>query len=398
VKPGARIGFVSATLPDDLHAQSGAPWFMRQALERYCGDVVNLGPTPPWFARPLRVASRVSQRLPRRYRFIDTNSDTLSRAYSRSLSATLLAAEHDWLFAPYASAEIAHLETDRPIVYYSDATFRVMCDYYTGFTGLSRRARQAGDDLERRAIDRAAVACFASDWAATSAIRDYGAAPEKVCVVPLSANLSDPPAYESLRFERYDKAVRLLFVGVDWERKGGPIAHDALASLHRAGVPASLTVVGCAPPPRFRTANVSVVGFLSKNNPQQRRRLESLFRDADFLIMPTRAECYGCVFVEAAAFALPSLAPHTGGVSSAMASGSSGLLFDQNATGDDYAAAIIDVLGDENRYRALRRSARRAFDTQLGWEAWGRRLNQVTADFRASPRRSVTPVSARATT
>jgi hypothetical protein len=194
---------------------------MRQALARYCGDVVNLGPSPPLIARPLRLASRVSRRLPPKYRFIDTNSKALSRAYSRSLSRTLGEADHDWLFAPYASAEIAYVESGRPIVYYSDATFRIMCDYYSGFSGLSRRAKRAGDDLERRAIDRAAVACFASDWAAASAIRDYGATPDKVCVIPLSANVSDPPPYDSLRFERRDEAVRLLFVGVDWERKGG---------------------------------------------------------------------------------------------------------------------------------------------------------------------------------
>ena len=379
--PDARIGFVSAQSPDDVHAQSGIPWFMRHALERHCGEVQHLGPLRPWIARPLRLASRASRRVTRQHRFIDTNSEQLSRAYGRVLTARLARAENDWLFAPYASAEIAHVETSTPIVYYSDATFRVMCDYYPAFTGLSKRTRRAGDAVERGAIERATVACFASEWAAASAVRDYGASPEKVFVVPMSANLVDPPPRESLRFEPAGDAVRLLFLGVDWERKGGPIAYDALLALRRMGVNATLTVVGCAPPERRRDPYVTTLGFLSKRDSRQRSTLEALFRESDFLIVPTRAECYGCVFVEAAAFAMPSVAANTGGVSTALAGGASGLLLPPDATADDYAAAIAGVLADAQRYRTLRMSARAAFESQLSWEVWSRRLNELTASF-----------------
>ena len=396
MKRNVRIGFVSATAPDDVHAQSGIPWFMRSALERYCGAVDHLGPLQPWIAHPLRFASRVSRRLPR-HRFVDTNSEWLSRAYGRILSARIESSDVDWLFAPYASAEIAYVETAKPILYYSDTTFRAVCDYYPSFSGLSARARRDGDEVERRAIERATIACFASDWAAASAIQDYGAPPNKVAVVPMSANLLDPPPMDSLRFDRHDDVVRLLFVGVDWERKGGPIACDALATLRRMGIKATLTVVGCLPPAEFRTAGVSVAGFLSKRDPSQRSGLESLFRNADFLVVPTTAECYGCVFVEAAAFALPSVAPNTGGVGSALADGASGLLLPASSAGEDYALAIADVVSDPTRFRALRVSARSAFDTRLSWEVWSRRINQLTAGFRTGPDHTTEPIRARAT-
>jgi glycosyltransferase involved in cell wall biosynthesis len=381
--PTARIGFVSATAPGDMLAQSGIPWHMANALSRYCGIVDHLGPLRPWVAQPLHVASRISHRLSRRVRFIDTNSEQLSRAYGRLLATRLASAASDWLFAPYASGEIAHLETEMPIVYYSDATFRIICDYYPGFAGLSRRAQRAGDMLEQRAIARATIACFASSWAAESAIRDYGASPDKVSVVPMSANLVDPPPRESLRFERECDRLRLLFVGVDWERKGGPIAHDAMFALRRMGLDATLTVVGCEPPAQFRSAGVSVQGFLSKSDPVQAAALNALFRNADFLIVPTRAEAYGCVFVEAAAFALPSVATNTGGVASAMAGGTTGVLLSPYARGDDYATAIATVWTDTARYHALRVAARRAFEAELSWDAWSRRLNQLTAGLSA---------------
>src|SRR5215216_6172761 len=175
-----RIGFASFHAPDDVHAQSGIPWHTWNALDRYCAPVEHFGPLRPWIARPLRMASRLSSKFSRRWRFIDTNSTQLSVAYGRLLSKKIAASDVRWLFGQFASAELAHLETDKPIIYQSDTTFRTLCDYYPAFTGLSARARRAGDELEGRAIERATFACYASEWAANSAIQDYGAPAEKV--------------------------------------------------------------------------------------------------------------------------------------------------------------------------------------------------------------------------
>jgi glycosyltransferase involved in cell wall biosynthesis len=325
--------------------------------------------------------SRLSYRFTTHRRFIDTNSAHLSRAYGRILAQRVARSEADWLFAPFASAELAYLETDKPVFYFSDTTFRAISGYYPDFTGLSARSIREGNALEQRAIDRATVACFASDWAARSAIDDYGAPHEKVHVVPLPANLVAPPARDSLRFDRSQGPVRLLFIGVDWVRKGGPIAVDTLRALRGLGIDAELTVVGCTPPSELRDPALTVVGYLSKRDPAGARRLDQLFRDADFLVLPTRAECYGIVFGEAAAYALPSIATDTGGVRTAMAHGGAGLLLPYDVGGGEYASRIAEVIEDGDAYRALRVSARAAFDDELNWETWGRRVNALTADW-----------------
>jgi glycosyltransferase involved in cell wall biosynthesis len=381
-KPDVRIGFVSGHAPDDVTAQSGIPWHIHRALERYCGSVEHFGPVRPWIARPLRFASRLSNRLSQRHRFIDTNSDVLSRAYGKMLTKRIATADVDWLFAPYASAELANLETTKPILYYSDTTFRSICDYYPNFSGLSDWSRRAGDDLERRAITRSAVACFASEWAASSAIRDYGTPAEKVHVLPMSANLIEPPTRESLRFNKVDGPVRLLFTGVDWQRKGGRIAFDTLTALLRRGMDAELTVVGCTVPMECSHQRVRSLGFVNKSTQSGKQALEQLLRDSDFLILPTRAECYGIVFVEAAAFALPSLATDTGGVRTALAGGASGYLLPTDATGEDYANRIADAFRDRAGYSALRMRARDAYDSSLSWSVWADRVNHLTEGYR----------------
>jgi glycosyltransferase involved in cell wall biosynthesis len=382
--PGAsrpRIGFASFHAPDDVHAQSGIPWHTWNALDRYVGSVEHFGPLRPWIARPLRIASRLS-RSSRRWRFIDTNSKQLSVAYGRLLSKKLAASDVGWLFGQFASAELAHLETDKPIIYQSDTTFRTLCDYYPAFTGLSARVRRAGDELEARAIERATFACYASEWAANSAIRDYGAAPEKVRVLQMPANLTDPPVRDTLRFERAPGPLRLLFIGVDWARKGGPIAFEALLALRQLGIDAELTVVGCTPPAPYVHPQMRVLGFVSKRDASGPKLMERLFRESDLFLLPTRAECYGCVFAEAAAFAVPSITTDTGGVRSAMAGGASGLLLPLDAGGTDYARAIADAVADDDRYRAMRISARDAFERELSWDVWAQRVNELTMSFR----------------
>jgi glycosyltransferase involved in cell wall biosynthesis len=298
------------------------------------------------------------------------------------LTSRIAEADVDWLFAPYASAELAHLETNKPIVYYSDTTFRSICDYYPDFAGLSEWSRRAGDALEHGAIERSSIACFASEWAAESAVGDYGAPAEKVHVLPMSANLIDPPLRESLRFRRFDGPVRLLFVAVDWQRKGGQVAFDTLTALLRMGVDAELTIVGSlAPAEVLQHKCVRSLGFVSKGTPSGKSVLEQLFRDADFLVLPTRAECFGCVLVEAAAFALPSLATDTGGVRTALAGGATGFLLPMDATGEDYANRIADVVSDPARYDALRTCARDVYETRLAWPAWADRVNALTERF-----------------
>ena len=71
--------------------------------------------------------------------------------------------------------------------------------------------------------------------------------------------------------------------------------------------------MGCAPPstvPEY----VRSIGFLSKKDPGQARLLAEQFVDADFLILPVRADCTPIVISEAAANGLPVATTAVGGV------------------------------------------------------------------------------------
>src|SRR5436190_335365 len=82
----------------------------------------------------------------------------------------------------------------------------------------------------------------------------------------------------------------------------------------------------------------------------QRRQLEKLFETSDFLLLPTRSECYGMVFCEASAYGLPSITTDTGGISGAVKDGENGFMLPLSARGQEYAEAIAKVYLDDQLY------------------------------------------------
>src|SRR5690606_24581714 len=95
------------------------------------------------------------------------------------------------------------------------------------------------------------------------------------------------------------------------------------------------------------------------------------YLDADFLILPTRCECYGIVFCEAAAHGLPSIAAATGGVPEVVREGINGHTLPLSAGAADYTALIRAVLDEPGRHDRLRRSSRDEFERRLNWDTWG---------------------------
>jgi glycosyltransferase involved in cell wall biosynthesis len=240
-----------------------------------------------------------------------------------------------------------------------------------------KRTDRAADEFERISMERAAIVVVSSAWAAESAVKDYGIRPTKVHNLLIGANLPNPPAREDVLPRRLGKKVRLLMIGIHWEIKGGEIAYETLLSLLEAGYDAELTVVGAKPPESFSHPRFTIIPFLDKQNPEDLARFEQLWRNADFFIVPSRAEAAGVVFSEAAANALPVLATRTGGIPSLVVDGENGYTLPWEARGDSYAKKIAEIAASPERYETLCGTSRDAFEQRLNWNVWGERLGEV---------------------
>jgi glycosyltransferase involved in cell wall biosynthesis len=199
----------------------------------------------------------------------------------------------------------------------------------------------------------------------------------KLHVTPLGANWVPAEGREETlariagRVERLMDEIELLFLGRDWERKGGALAVEVAAKLRASGRRVRLHVVGCGPelgdaagPDGF----VTVYGPLYQSDPEQGGRLAELFMRSHFLIVPTLAECFGVAFAEAQAFGLPPISRAVDAVPSIIRDGETGLLFGVDAGAEAYAERILELVHRPEEYRAMARRAREWFEERLTWE------------------------------
>ncbi|MFM7181240.1 MAG: glycosyltransferase family 4 protein [Verrucomicrobiales bacterium] len=240
-----------------------------------------------------------------------------------------------------------------------------------------------GHEVEKRILRHCRYAIYSSDWAARSAIDFDGADPAKVKVIPFAANVDhqfDEASVRNFIASRSRQTCRLLFVGVDWHRKGGAKAVEVARLLNESGLPTELDFVGCEPEgetPEF----VKRHGFISRRTAEGRAWLDELFARSHFLIVPSLAECYGLVFADASSYGVPSLATNVGGIPTVVREGINGRLFDLNQDAASYCEYVRGLISDWPRYQALAESSFREYSERLNWDAVGCEFAKVLADI-----------------
>ena len=358
--------------------QSGRPASILRSLAGAGATVI---PVFPLKAKPSRGSSAwkaLLRMLGRHYR--GDRDPAYLVALGAEAARRIEAEACDLVFCPGSEA-ISRLNVEAPIVFCADATFANMVDYYWDFTGLSPGYLRKGHAQETSSLRRASLAVYPSEWAARSAVDFYGANPAKVAVVPFGANLGSENRRDEVEgwiSARRAGRVRLLFVGRSWKRKGGEIVVDAARHLVQRGVHVQLDLVsGEAPRALASLPWVSMHGELDPNRPAARSLLGRLFREAHFVVVPSRAEAYGMTFAEAAAFGVPAIGTRTGGIPAVISDGVSGFTLPLAASGRDYAELISGVLGRREQYAQMCRSAFSEFERRLNWRAFSSRVLEL---------------------
>lgn len=378
----SHLAYLTSSDPFDKRSWSGTHHSVYSALQREFNTVTSLGPwQPEALLRRDRYWSYFGKILTGK-RFDYQHSLRLAKAYSAYFTPKLGTTEADAVFAVSASTELAFLETKLPVYYVADATFANMVNYYPYYSSLSRESIRQGNEVQQRALSKCTALFFPSEWAANSAMKDYGIESSRIHVLSFGANLAESPEPD---FHSTHGIIHLLFVGVEWERKGGPKVVEAVNTLRKSGKKVHLTIIGCTP--GVRDEDVTIIPFLNKNIPADREQLNKAFSDADFFILPTTAECFGAVFCEASAFGVPSLAANTGGVSGAVQQGVNGFLLSPAANGSDYAKLILELTADSGKLLALRKSTRKLYEECLNWKSWGEKVKRVLSSSQLQQRK-----------
>ena len=243
------------------------------------------------------------------------------------------------------------------------------------FGGWKRRATE-------RLYDRAVQLFPWSNWVAASLRDDYGVPAEKI--TPISPGV-DLDLYRPGPAEPDgDGVVRLLFVGGDFLRKGGDLLLR-WARETRVAHRWELHVVTRDEVPVI--PGVVLHRGLTNHSPE----LVRLYQQSDLFVLPTLADCYSLVALEAMACALPVVISRLGGIPEIVEEGKTGYLL----TPGDYPslAARLDLLvQDEALRRSLGQAGRRRaverFDSRANAMRVLEAMKQVVPQPAAPPGRA----------
>jgi glycosyltransferase involved in cell wall biosynthesis len=242
-----------------------------------------------------------------------------SLAARRALRRHIAARRPDALFVHTQVAALFARDAMRkiPTIVSMDAT-PMNFDTVGGAYGHGRQ----GDMVEAgkravtsRALRGAKAIVTWSHWAAASAVEDYGVDPDCVHAIPPGVDVRRLRPVEG---PREPGPLRLLFVGGDFERKGGVDLLEAMKVLDR---PVELDVVSStavASP----GLPVRVHADVAANSPL----ITDLFRRADVFVLPSRGDCTPLAVAEALACGLPVVATPVGGMPELVRHGENGLL------------------------------------------------------------------------
>ena len=347
--------------------------YLHDALASVFPDVVRLGPLKS-AREPVGVARRLASWTKKKdHPLWLTQASAKSMAYQ--VEERIKELKPDAVFSVW-HPPVAYLRTSLPVFMFQDSPFEVIQPLYDGMAHFTPKIMQEVALVERMAAKRCTGIIETSDWAATEARKLWRLADEKVAAIPFGANVDSSVTsgnIDEILSARSGQVCQLLWLGKDWARKGGDTAVEATRILNKRGIPTKLTVIGCEVPglvPDF----VREVGFVDKRLPEGKLMLDEIMRACHALILPTKAEAFGIVYLEAAAYAMPSLAPNVMGVGSAVLDGKTGALLPVDAGPEAYADKVECWWNSREEYDALCRLAFETYQQEFTWEQVGKKI------------------------
>lgn len=397
------VGMITLTDPDDPNRVSGMPHKMAEALR---AQGVLITPIIAADTSPEgRLARAYRRRVPTRYkRILDDlapqhtanallgRADTLARSVQEQLAplttdyAQATGRAPDIIFGACIASALANLETDLPIVYYSDATSPIINATYPAFQGRGRALLDTRVTIERAALSRVTRAAFPAESTRDSAINDLGLPASIASVIPMGAHITptDPHAVIAPAPPPSARDCRLLIVASDPHRKRVDLAVRATERLRRAGINATLSVIGPGTALARRSDAVDFCRPLRLSDPKDALEHRRLLHTAHLQLLPSLGEAFGIAPAESAHFARPSIVSDAGGLPSVIHHDDTGVVLPVAATHLDWAEAIAALIQDPIRYRRYSAAALARARVEFTWSAWATKvinlMHQAIAD------------------
>jgi glycosyltransferase involved in cell wall biosynthesis len=296
----------------------------------------------------------------------------VSKNYAYQIEQRLKLSNANIALCPENIVPIAYLDCKQPLVLWTDATMSSLIKFYRHMDNLCEENINNIYEMEAAALNRCDLIMYTSDWAAQTAIKTYGIDSSKVKVIPWGANFECNRTLDDIHTiikAKNPSPCKLLFIGVDWVRKGGDTALQVAKELNENGLETELIIIGCKPEVKEPLpGTVKVIEFIDKSKPQGIEHLNKLFTEAHFLILPTQADCTPHVFAEANSYGVPSLATNVGGISTIIQDNLNGKTFSLSSNISEYCEYVHSLMENYDNYVELALSSFEQYQARLNWK------------------------------
>ncbi|WPJ96904.1 glycosyltransferase family 4 protein [Coraliomargarita algicola] len=208
--------------------------------------------------------------------------------------------------------------------------------------------------IKRKAKAGAQFLCF-SQWNCEGLTSGYGIDAQSVFYFP---PLVDTEKWKPSPEKTYSKPLKVLFVGADFRRKGGDLILEAAAKASRSDYEWHFMT---SHPIDDSAENIYHHRQVDVGDEQHLQ----IFRDADVLVLPTRADALGIVIIEGFACGLPAIATNVGGISGLIDDQQNGFILKENPTSDDLLKALGQYLDNFELLRSHAEHARAKAESTL---------------------------------
>ena len=205
-----------------------------------------------------------------------------------------------------------------------------------------------------------------------SFIEDFGVTPARVVNVGFGVNI-EIPEFAGKDYSRKN----VVFVGIDFSRKGGENLVAAFRLLRDKHPDATLHLVGphVAPPELSKLGSSKVVfhGHLSRENPEQLAKLLEIFAQGTLFALPSLYEPFGNAGLEAMLYGMPVVATRDWSFPD-FVTPETGLLLDRPADVRELADKIDAFLSDPDRSARAGNAGRALVLSRYTWDKVVERL------------------------
>lgn len=185
-----------------------------------------------------------------------------------------------------------------------------------------------------------------SEYLRQSFIDDFSVPPNKVTCIGAGVNLDHIP--EPPHQKNYTEK-KILFIGIEFERKGGNVLLEAFRNASETHRDASLHIVGPAYQqiPSSLGSNVTCHGFLNKQDPKDLGILSHLLQTSTLFVLPSLYEPFGIAPAEAMLHGIPAIVSGDWALGETVQDGITGWHVEPGSV-DSLTAALNDALTDES--------------------------------------------------